>query len=292
MHASKHRLAAAALWLAQATTLLGAAELKPETLQAWTAYARATESRIAGELASGDRFLGLDFQGPGAAAPERTALSAGKIPVARLETHDPNGSKLPVPAGMVHHWRGAVLIPGVDLAFVLARVSDPVSEEIGQEDVLQSRILERGPEYLRLYLKLRRSKLVSVVYNTEHEIRYRRQAEGRAWSSSKAVRIREVENPGSPGEQERPEGQDRGFLWRLNSYWRYQQVDGGVIVECESISLSRSVPPVLDPLVRPLVDMVARESMERTLLALRGRLLRRYNVRKVESTRSFTKEGS
>src|SRR5437867_1002556 len=291
MQASKHRLAAAALWLAQAT-LLGAAELKPETLQAWTAYARTTESRIAGELAAGDRFLGLDFQGPGAAAAERTALRAGKIPVARLEAHDCNGSKLSVPAGMIHHWRGAVLIPGLDLAFVLARVSNPVSEEMEQEDVLQSKILERGTEYLRLYLKLRRSKLVSVVYNTEHEIRYRHQVEARAWSSSKAVRIRELENPGSPGERERPEGRDRGFLWRLNSYWRYQQVDGGVIVECESISLSRSVPPVLEPLVRPLVDMVARESMERTLLSLRGRLLRRYNGRKVESTRSFTKEGS
>jgi hypothetical protein len=145
---------------------------------------------------------------------------------------------------------------------------------------------------LRLYLKLRRSKLVSVVYNTEHEIRYRRQVEGRAWSSSKAVRIRELENPGSPGERERPEGSDRGFLWRLNSYWRYQQVDGGVIVECESISLSRSVPPALEPLVRPLVDMVARESMERTLESLRGRLLRRYNGIKVESTRSFAKEES
>jgi len=34
-------------------------------------------------------------------------------------------------------------------------------------------------------------------------------------------------------------GDDRGFLWRLNAYWRYEQVAGGVIAECESITLSR-----------------------------------------------------
>ena len=28
-------------------------------------------------------------------------------------------------------------------------------------------------------------------------------------------------------------------MWRLNSYWRYKQIDDGVLVEIESLTLSR-----------------------------------------------------
>jgi hypothetical protein len=60
----------------------------------------------------------------------------------------------------------------------------------------------------------------------------------------------------------------------LNSYWRYEAVPGGVLVECESISLSRSAPGVVVGAVRPVIDQVARGSMERTLLAMRARFAR------------------
>ena len=64
-------------------------------------------------------------------------------------------------------------------------------------------------------------------------------------------------------------GGDRGFLWRLNSYWAYRQVPDGVVVELESVSLSRSVPGVLKPVAGPIISRIARESMVRTLVALR-----------------------
>jgi len=57
----------------------------------------------------------------------------------------------------------------------------------------------------------------------------------------------------------------------LNSYWRYQQVDGGVLVECESLTLSRGVPAILAPFVKPIISGVARESMKRTLTSMRDR---------------------
>ena len=41
-------------------------------------------------------------------------------------------------------------------------------------------------------------------------------------------------------------GADRGFLWRLNSYWRYRQVGNGVQVDVLSLSLSRDVPWVVE----------------------------------------------
>jgi hypothetical protein len=162
-------------------------------------------------------------------------------------------------------------------------VEDPTKQEVQQEDVLDSRVLSRGPNSLRLYLKLQRSKIVTVVYKTEHDVRYGRQQGGRAWSTSTAVKIAEVISPNSPDEREKPQGQDHGFLWKLNSYWKYGQVPEGVAVECESISLSRSIPAGLEFLVRPLIDKVARESMERTLYSMRDRIVRANRTSQLQS---------
>jgi len=249
------------------------ANLKPETLKAWQVYADATEHRIAQELSSERKFLAQDFQAKIDPAADRQALYKGDLLAYKMESRNSQGEKIQVPEGMIHHWGGSVFIPGVDLAFVFSRVADPTAQEIRQEDVLQSKVLVRKPGYLRLFLKLQRSKIVTVVYNTEHEIQYQRRSENRAWSNSKAVKIAELANPNSPEETEKPQGQDRGFLWRLNSYWRYEQTNGGVIVECESISLSRALPKALQVLIRPIIDSVAKESMQRTLESLRERIL-------------------
>jgi len=112
---------------------------------------------------------------------------------------------------------------------------------------------------------------VTATYNTEHDVSYRSHGAGRASSRSVATRIAEVENVGGPDERECTPGMDRGFLWGLNSYWRYQAVQGGVIVELESLTLSRGVPWGVGAVVRPLVDRVARESVTRTLVSLRAR---------------------
>ena len=249
-----------------------AAELRPETIRAWTAYAGATEERISRELADDGGFLALDFQRQTAAAEKRSMLSGG-IPVSPMKTLGSSGAEIGIPSGMIHHWRGSVFIPGSDLEDILRRVENPTAENTKQEDVLASKILDRGPDFLKLYLKLQRSKIVTVVYNTEHLVRYSLQGTDRAWSSSVATKIAELEKPNTIEEREKPEGHDRGFLWRLNSYWRYEQINGGVIVECESISLSRTIPAPLAFFVRPLIDRVAKESMHRTLESLRNRIL-------------------
>lgn len=250
---------------------LQAAELRPETAKAWEAYVQATEQRIARELASNSGFLALDFQNNAAA--ERRNLLSGGIPVASIKTRDGAAAEIVVPSGMIHHWRGSVFIPGASLDEILLRVERPTSEDTRQEDVIASKVLEHGPDSLRLYLKLQRSKIVTVVYNTEHLVRYVRYGENRAVSSSIATKIAELADANTARETEKPQGRDHGFLWRLNSYWRYEQVSRGVIVECESISLSRSIPSVLEFFIRPLIDKVARESMERTLRSMRDRIV-------------------
>ena len=122
-----------------------------------------------------------------------------------------------------------------------------------QEDVLQSRVLGRSGDSLRVYLKLVRRTLVTVTYDTEHQVTFQRQSTGLATSRSVSTEIAEAD------------GRDRGFLWRLNSYWRYAQVGNDVLVELESLSLSRNVPWIL----KPIITRIARESMTKALEALR-----------------------
>lgn len=231
----------------------------------WNRYVSRTETRMAQEI----------LTGRGWPSERRHAIDGGGVAIEELETRAVDGTAIETPDAMIHHWRGTVFVPGVDLEEVLRDVQDPERDVHLQEDVLEARVLEREPGALRVFLKLERSKIVTAVFNTEHTVTYTRHANGRVSSRTVATKIAELDDPGTPEEREKAHGEDRGFLWKLNSYWRYEEVDGGVLVACESISLSRSIPFLARPLVRPIVEGVARESLERTLVSLRGRLIAR-----------------
>ena len=249
------------------TTGAAAARLYPESLAAWNVYVSATERRIGQELAVRDRFLGLDFTG---GADSRRRVLAGEVFVQPLATTDSTGRAIDVPAALVQHWRGAIFIPGITAQQIVTKLQEG-APPTGQEDVLASSVLSRGPDRMKVYLKLQKQKFVTVYYNTEHDVRFARHGAGRTSSTSTATKIAELRNGNTPSETELPPGDDRGFLWKLNAYWRYQDVPGGVIAECESITLSRSVPSVARYFVTPIIESTARESMDRTLTALRQR---------------------
>ena len=252
-------------------TISQAAELQRETVDAWSRYVRLTEQRIDNELASNEGFLVQDFARTRKSS--RAAVERGEILVNEMQTRQPDGTTIPVPGGAIHHWRGAILIPGVTLNDVLHGVQSPLRQEDLQEDVLEARVIERSDDRTKVFLKLKRKKFVTVHYNTEHDMRYVRHDDARASSRSIATKIAELVDVGSPTEREHPIGKDRGFLWKLNSYWRYEEVDGGVIVECESVTLSRSIPSFVRWMVIPLIRSTARESMERTLTSMQTRLV-------------------
>lgn len=273
--ASFNRRAAVPLLMAAfiaAPPAVQAAELRPETIKAWNACVDHTERRIARELASGAKFLALDFLDPQGATQRRQALLSGETQIRQVDFSVGCGKGDAVPYGMLHHWIGAAFLPGATLEQVLSRIERPEPADMRQEDVLEHRVLESAQGKQRVFLKLQRSKLVTVVYNTEHVVHYQRHGQGKASSRSAATRIAEVERLDDAREREKPVGQDHGYLWRLNSYWRYQQVNGGVIVECESMTLSRSVPRLLEYALGPVIRSVARESMDRTLVSLRSRI--------------------
>ena len=148
------------------------------------------------------------------------------------------------------------MVRGVTVDQVVRALMHPGTPP-AQEDVRVSRVLARSGDTLRVYLKLERRAIVTVVYDTEHLVTFTRHSPQLATSRSIATRIAETD------------GGDRGFLWRLNSYWRYTQVGNDVRIDVESISLSRDVPRVVRPVAGPIVTRIARESLVRTLESVR-----------------------
>jgi hypothetical protein len=242
--------------------------LDAATATGWRNYVAATQQRIDGELKSPTKFLALDF-GASAAA-DRQAILKGEMPIAEMHTQASNGRALDVPDAWVHHWRGAVFVRGVSLTQVFQRLQAEVPG-IGKGDVVEARIVSGGGgPRLHTFIKLQRRGTYlpyHFVYHTEHDVLFTRQSDVRGTSTSTATKIAELSNPGSPQEREFPAGEDNRLLQRWNSYWRYEEGPAGVIVECESITLSRSV---IFGIGRGIAAQTARESMEKALVNLRG----------------------
>jgi len=253
---------AAATAVLMTASVADAAVLQPWTLAGWQEYVKATERRIA--LEEPNRSVDLP------SAQEWQRLRAGEPLLSQRQTRRGDGSSIDVPDGAVHHWVGRVFLPGVDLNALLTELQAPTSRRWMPAEVRSLRAVGDGHGGLRVFMRVERDSLVDVTYDIEHLVHYARHAAGHATSRSVSRRIVELDNPGTPAERGLPEGRDSGFLWQLNAYWRYVPVDGGVLVECESLALSRSVPSLLRPLASPIIGQVSRESLANTLGALRA----------------------
>ena len=244
-----------------------AAELQDETIRAYERYAAATKQRIAAELDDGERFLVLDFHEE--AARLRREVLAGRVVVERLHTLDEQGEQIKVPKGTIQHWLGAILVPNKTVNDVLDGLQYDIPAHELQDDILESRVLARDGDTLDLYMRLQvDSPTTSAQYNVDQVLEYVRPGGDRAWSRAEATRIAEIEDPGSPNEREKPIGNDSGFLWRLKLHWRYQQVDSGVLVEVEQLTLSRSVPALARVFVAPFINRASRSSVSEMLEAI------------------------
>jgi len=211
--------------LAAAPSEASAAGLRADTTAAWDQYVAGTEAQ-------------WRHQRPGP------------------PSDDPQGEAIAVPGGTIHDWRSSIVIHGITVDSLIRALMYPGTPP-PQEDVLESRLLSRTGNTLHVYLKITRRTVLTVTYDTEHQVTFEPQNAAYALSRSVSTRICESD------------GRDRGFLWRLNSYWRYEQVGNDVRVDLRSLSLSRDVPALLRPIASPIVNRIARESMTKTLDAVR-----------------------
>ena len=118
-----------------------------DTLSAWERYVATIESRL-----------------------ERTPW-----PDARAGSQDDiaaDGESNHVPDGTISDWRGSVFIPGITLDHLLHGLQHPGTPP-PQDDVVSSRVIARDADSLRVAIRLVRHAIVTVSYDTEHQIRFR-----------------------------------------------------------------------------------------------------------------------
>jgi len=250
------------------TATVGAAELRESTVKAFETYAAAAEARPA------TPFLWIDTLAPAERQRLLRDVRNGELVIERLRAR-PGGRHLDVPEGIIHHWIGTVFIPNATAATAVRLLQDYDHHgAIYAPTVSRSRLLSHQGDEFRFSLRFVMTKVITVVVDGEHHARFAWLGPGRARSWIRSTRLAEVTAAGTSGEHEEPVGKGGGYLWRLNSYWRFEERDGGVYLECESVSLTRDIPFGLGWAVGPFVTSLPRESLEFTLDTTRKTLMK------------------
>lgn len=227
-------------------------------LAAFDAYVTSIKARMARQHDSTRDFLVL-----GSAS--RARLRRGELLVEKVTP--PNRGNLP--GALLHHWRASAFVPGATAEDIDRLLRDyPRYTAIFAPQVVQAHVLsERGGD-VQVALRLRQHHVLTVVLDTDYDVEFSRLDAEHVASSSRSTHIAEIAAPGARDEHTLSPAEDHGFLWRLDTWWSAEQADGGVYLQVESVSLTRSIPTGLAWLVGPYLESVPRESLEFTLRAV------------------------
>jgi hypothetical protein len=235
-------------------TLAAQAALKPETTAAYQEYIARIGSKMAAQNNATSGFLWID----GDAARQQTVLR-GEIVTQKVFSSA-------VPDGMIQHWIGGVFLPGATLARV--EHVDQDYADYGKfygPDISQVKVVSHSKNHFVVAYRITKTKVITAVLDTVQAIDYLPLGPGKLAVESRSQSVKQVDNPGKPTERVLAEGDGSGFLWAMNSYWRMQERDGGVYMECEAITLSRGVPMGLGALVNPILQSFAEDSLKKTI---------------------------
>jgi hypothetical protein len=233
-------------------------ELKPETLKAWEEYVQAANAQFRERLNQGSHFLRVEQE------PDRvSSLIQGQIlvePVGR------NGREN-VPHGLIHDWYGAVFVPGANIEDVLSVLGDyDRYQDFFHPAVVDSKLLERAGDNEKFsLLMLSKVLFVTVALDGQYESHLacleEKLHEKRCYIISHSVRTQQIKDYGRPSERALPPDEGDGYLWRLYGITSFEERDGGVLIENESIGLSRDIPVSVRWLVNPIVSHLPRNSL-------------------------------
>ena len=239
-------------------------QLNTQTLGAFDAYIRQAEREMEQTLHGTAPFLWSQQ------VPDRAQkVRAGQIVAQFWSGQGPNK----VPSGLIHDWIAAAMIAASTIQEIFAVIQDYDNHKnIYKPEVIDSKLIRRDGDDFHIYLRLLKKKIITVVLETDHEVHYRLVDRTRWVMRSFTTRIAEVENSGSQHEQILQPDTGHGFLWRLYSYWRFEERDAGVVVECRAISLTRDVPFGLGWAIEPIIQKLPKESLINTLEATRQAL--------------------
>ena len=233
-------------------------ELRPETSVAFERYIAATEARMDNDIRL-NQFLVVDRLPDSQRQEAYDQLHRSQIYIEELHTQEDH-HPFPIPNGLIHHWAGVMFIPNATLSETIAVIEDYDNEtNIYKTEIRRSKLVEHNGNESKIYLQFVNKSIFTVVLNVYFDVSDTRFGSTRCQAASRSTRIAEVANPGSPNEYERRDGNDHGYLWRFNNYWRIEEKDGGVYVQNESVTLSRTFPEILAWLINPLIKNIPRD---------------------------------
>jgi len=254
------RAIAVQLLIAISVVAIAPAQQK-RTTDAFDQYVASAEARITQSRGKRDGFLWVESLPTEQGSAIMSRLRDGQVVIEKQ-----GDTPTEVPGGLIHDWIGTVLVPKVTVAQVLALIQDyDHSSRDYAPDVEQSQLVSRQGDNFQVFMRLHKHKFITVVLDTEYSVQYGRLDPAHQFSLSRSTRVTEIAEPGTPGEHAVPAGKDHGFMWRLNSYWAFEQTDDGVLIECEAISLTRDIPAGLAWMIGPFVKSIPRESLQFTL---------------------------
>ena len=239
-------------------------QLNPKTLEAFRDYIHKAETEIEQSLHLSGSFLWSQQ------TPERAqVVEKGQVVAQFWSGQGP----AKVPNGLIHDWIAAAIIPDSNIQEILAVIQNYDNHKnTYKPEVIDSKLISREGNDFKVYLRLLKKKIITVVLDTDHEVQYCPVAQTRWVCRSYSTRIAEVENAGNPDERVSEPDTGYGFLWRLYSYWRFEERNADVVVECRAISLTRDVPFGLGWAIEPIIEKLPKESLINTLEATRQSL--------------------
>ncbi len=236
-----------ALLLLLDSTRLSLAEPTSAAASAFNAYTSAVELRLAQQHRTPSAFLYLPHP-----------LQPNELFIERLSPA--TGADLP--GALLHHWRGTAFAPGARSADFerLMRDFSAYPQRFAPQ-VTEASLLSGSGDHFQAKLRVRQHHILTVTMDTAYDITFGRLGPSHGYSISRSTHIEELD----ASNHALSDKDSHGFLWRLNTYWSYEERDGGLLLQVESVSLSRGIPHGLGWAVRPYIDSVPRESLEFTL---------------------------
>lgn len=235
------------------------AQPSPQAIAGFNSYVQGVESRLAQQHQSATTFF----------TPESDSnLRQGDLIIEQLTPAHQS-----LPGAMLHHWRGTIFVPHATAAsFERLLRNFPAYPQVFAPQVLRAKVLSQNPNQYQVQMRIRQHHVLTVVLDAGYSVTFGQLDPEHRYSTSRSTRVAEIASPDTPAEHALLPDKAHGFLWRMNTYWSYEQHDGGLYLQLESVSLSRSIPFGLGWAVTPLVESIPRESLEFTLQSVRKAL--------------------
>jgi hypothetical protein len=249
-----------------------AAELNQQALAAWQAYITSAKLHMQERLTGKSPFLWVDED-----PRRRQHLDSGEIVVEPIG----KGNPVSVAHGLIHHWIGAVFIPGAAIQDLSTVVGDYGRyHEIYRPTLIKAELLGSSIEQQKFsILWVQRVVLVTAAFYTEMDSKDVALNSRQGYMTFSTTRVQQIENYGEKEERRLAPDEGSGYLWRLISFARFEEHEGGLYLELEVIGLSKDLPGSLRFLLKPLIDHVPRQALamklDQTRQAIRSRASKR-----------------